>query len=173
LRQVNDCQWQTPPAWLGVAEGRRRLLSTESDEWQSDAGRTHGIPLRQTLQTGTVCKVTEEQPHIPMEQARKSLAEIGHRALVERKSTVVTRHGRPYFLVTPPPDPDGPQEGQTAMRELDQRLRAAVAAGDDQAVTAVADEIEAAGLPALAEVCRTKKSAGLREPLAGVLGMTS
>jgi hypothetical protein len=59
------------------------------------------------------------------------------------------------------------------LRDLDQRLCAAVAAGDEDALMSIADEIEAAGLPATADLCRTQKTTGLRALLAGVLGTPS
>lgn len=99
-----------------------------------------------------------------MEQARKKLAFLASQA-ADGRSTIVTNHGRPAFVINPPggalmPDLTG----------LDQRLRDAINAGDDQALTELADEIEQVGLPLLAQDVRTRKSAGLRELLTSLLG---
>jgi antitoxin (DNA-binding transcriptional repressor) of toxin-antitoxin stability system len=99
-----------------------------------------------------------------MEQARKKLAFLASRA-AEGRSTLVTNHGRPYFAITPPGGAFMPD-----LAEIDQRLRDAINAGDDQALTELADEIEQAGLPLLAQDVRTRKSAGLRALLTDLLG---
>ncbi|HLU72618.1 MAG TPA: hypothetical protein VKZ82_10565 [Nonomuraea sp.] len=101
-----------------------------------------------------------EFPTMPMEQARKNLSDLGHRALVEKTSTLVTNHGRPFFVICPP-------GGAMPLYVLDQKLREAIAADDDAALAGVADEIEQAGLALLADVVRTRKTAGLRALLGG------
>jgi hypothetical protein len=103
-----------------------------------------------------------------MEQARKNLAALGHRAAVDRETTLVTNHGRPYFAITPPGGTSMPD-----LAEIDQRLRAAINAGDDQALTGLADEIEQAGLPLLAQDVRTRKSAGLHKLLTSLLDVNT
>lgn len=49
--------------------------------------------------------------------------------------------------------------------ELDQRLRDAITDGDDRALNGIAIELDAAGLPELAQVGRSKQTAGLRDLL--------
>lgn len=100
-----------------------------------------------------------------MEQARTKLADLGHRVLVDREHITVTRHGRPFFVLVPPDWHTEHQGDAMNLSSLDRQLRAAVDAGDDQALAGLADEIEQAGLPLLAEDVRTRKSAGLRDLL--------
>lgn len=99
-----------------------------------------------------------------MEQARKNFAFLASQA-AEGRRIVVTNYGRPYFAFTPIGDALMPD-----LTGLDQRLRDAINAGDDQALTELADEIEQVGLPLLAQDVRTRKSAGLRELLTSLLG---
>lgn len=55
------------------------------------------------------------------------------------------------------------------MRDLDRRLTEAIAT-DDQTLDAICAELEAAGLPQLAEECRTRPAAGLRALLSQMPG---
>lgn len=109
--------------------------------------------------------MSEQAVDMPVNEARKDLADVLNAASVRGRITYITSRGRRVAAVVPLTVAERAEEEATNVPNLsatESRLAAAIAAGDVQAMPAIAAEYEAAGLTELGGLLRTKPIEQLR-----------